>query len=142
MDFKISTKNEFTNNLIKNNNKINIVMFSASWCGPCKTIRPEYIKMQENDNKHNYLYIDIDEYDDENDDCEYIKQVESVPTFMIFIGTDFVSELSFNELNDAIKDCEKMKYQIKINEVVQRLMGQGLNDDEIKKVLINMVNNK
>ena len=137
MVIKISTKNELTNNL--NNDKVNIIMFSASWCGPCKKIRPLYMKMGNDSTNNNYLYIDIDEMED---NCEYLDKVESVPTFMVFIGNNFVSKLSFNELEGAIKDCEKMRYQMKINDVIINFKKQGLHDNEIKKILMDTVNKK
>jgi thioredoxin 1 len=56
--------------------------FTASWCGPCQTIKPMILKLKEGlqtDNIKFYL-IDIDENDDLCAKCD----VTSVPTFILF----------------------------------------------------------
>lgn len=56
--------------------------FTAKWCGPCQTIKPMIVKLQEglNSDKIKFYMIDIDENDELCDKC----QVTSVPTFILF----------------------------------------------------------
>lgn len=56
--------------------------FTAKWCGPCQTIKPMIVKLQEglNTDKIKFYMIDIDENDELCDKC----QVTSVPTFILF----------------------------------------------------------
>jgi thioredoxin 1 len=69
---------------IKNNKNL-FAMFSASWCGPCKIIKPAFIQYSE-DSKYNciqFLYIDIDDADEI---CQEYK-IRSVPTFIMFVDS-------------------------------------------------------
>ena len=60
---------------------IAIVDFGASWCGPCKFIKPEFHKLSEEfGSKATFIEVDIDEHQDIADKFE----IQSVPTFMVF----------------------------------------------------------
>jgi thioredoxin 1 len=67
------------NELNLNNEKVSILYFSASWCGPCKILKPvmEEISKEMSDN------IDIN-YVDINDNMELSGKYEimSVPTLL------------------------------------------------------------
>ncbi len=56
--------------------------FTAKWCGPCQTIKPMIIKLQEGlrTNQIKFYMIDIDENDDLCEKCK----ITSVPTFILF----------------------------------------------------------
>ena len=56
--------------------------FTATWCGPCQTIKPMILKLKEglDSDKIKFYLIDIDDNDDL---CERCK-VTSVPTFILF----------------------------------------------------------
>ena len=65
------------------NNKNVIALFSATWCGPCKTIKPVY-QQYSVDSRYigiQFLYVDID---DAEDLCDQYK-IRSVPTFILFV---------------------------------------------------------
>jgi thioredoxin 1 len=79
---------------IKNNKNI-IALFSATWCGPCKTIKPVYQQYSQ-DNKYSdilFLYVDIDEAEEL---CEVYK-IRSVPTFILFVDGKVQEELQGND---------------------------------------------
>lgn len=67
---------------IKKNNYV-IVKITADWCGPCKNVEPEVLKLKNNLNDDiKYIELDIDNNDDICDDLEITK----VPTFINFIN--------------------------------------------------------
>lgn len=57
-----------------------ILYFTASWCGPCRMISPEFEKLKQN-------YPNIDFYKIDIDECEEISSlfnIRSVPTFYLY----------------------------------------------------------
>ena len=55
-----------------------IIMFSASWCGPCKMIKIIYDELSTSNNNINFYIVDIDDRD------IFTKKfnIRSVPTFI------------------------------------------------------------
>ena len=65
-----------------NSNKLMVLDFKASWCGPCKAIKPflEYLK-------ENYPNVEFHEVDIEDEDRESIVNnfdIQKVPTFVYY----------------------------------------------------------
>ena len=65
-----------------------LVEFYASWCGPCKQLMPRLMNMESNYPSVKFLKVDIDE------NMEYAQSlgIMSVPTVMIFNGTELVNK--------------------------------------------------
>lgn len=60
--------------------KLTLVDFSATWCGPCKMFKPIIEQLEENMPEVNFFNADID-------DCEEIAKryrIFSVPTLILF----------------------------------------------------------
>ena len=52
---------EIVNNQLElDNEKLNILYFSAAWCGPCKILKPVMTEIAGERTDVNILYIDID----------------------------------------------------------------------------------
>jgi thioredoxin len=67
-----------------------IVDFSASWCGPCKMIAPAFAKLAAAYPSTTLAKLDVDE-------CEAVASayhVESMPTFMAFVGGEKAGTMS------------------------------------------------
>jgi thioredoxin 1 len=71
-----------SNKHLINENMDFVLYFTATWCGPCKIISPEFDKIsKENKFKDIFFYkIDVDENDDL---CEEY-QINCMPTFVFF----------------------------------------------------------
>jgi thioredoxin 1 len=60
------------------NNKLVMVDFTASWCGPCKTIAPVFADLSSRFTDIAFLKVDVDELEDVAAGCE----VSAMPTFL------------------------------------------------------------
>jgi thioredoxin 1 len=54
-----------------------IAYFTATWCNPCKALKPQFAKAGLSDEMNNYFVIDVDEVD-----SSYLElyNIKSVPT--------------------------------------------------------------
>ena len=75
-------ENELTLEQVSNNPvNITCLYFTASWCGPCKMIKPKVKELGEV-HKDDVLFveIDVDTYDDLSEEAG----VSSMPTFILY----------------------------------------------------------
>jgi thioredoxin 1 len=62
------------------NNKIVVVDFGATWCGPCQTMKPVFESFADTYEDYVFCSVDVDECPDIQDKCEITK----LPTFLIY----------------------------------------------------------
>jgi len=66
---------------VKESGKASIVQFSATWCNPCKVLKPIMEEVSdEMSNKLNFFYMDIDE----NPSTPTLFSIRGVPTLIQF----------------------------------------------------------
>jgi thioredoxin 1 len=68
-----------------------VVYFTASWCSPCKQLKPIYAQAGMKDNSNMYYVIDIDTIDSEYLDRYNIK---SVPTLFVMNKGEVVKTIT------------------------------------------------
>jgi thioredoxin 1 len=68
-----------------------VVYFTASWCGPCKALKPQYGRVAVMDPKTNYYMVDVDKVD--QDAIQYYN-IQSIP--QVFV-------MKSGEINKTIK---------------------------------------
>ena len=73
----IKTEEEFDK--VKESDKLLLVKFGATWCGPCKQIKSHLEKLAETES--NVIVIDIDVDDAKELDWDWASEVENLPTF-------------------------------------------------------------
>jgi len=69
--------------------KLTVVDFYATWCGPCKQIAPFVVKLSEEYKDANFLKVDVDELSDVAAEVG----VHAMPTFMLFRKGEKVGEI-------------------------------------------------
>jgi len=74
-----------------------VLMFSATWCGPCRASKPVFNGLKESKTGYDYQIVDIDE----NPVMANNFQVTAVPTFVIMDGD--------REVNRVLGDVRKLK---------------------------------
>ncbi|EGX47064.1 Cytoplasmic thioredoxin isoenzyme 2 [Orbilia oligospora] len=84
---EIKSQKEFTDLIA--GDKVTVVDFHATWCGPCKQIAPFVEKLSGEFKDANFVKVDVDEVTDVAAECG----VRAMPTFMIFRGGEKVSEV-------------------------------------------------
>jgi len=95
MSFLLSAITDFVNYSKSNPTKLMVLDFTASWCGPCKSLKPfiTYLKEQ----YENVEFYEIDIEDDNTETITNTFDIKKVPTFIYYkngevcnrmIGTD------------------------------------------------------
>ncbi|TKY57670.1 Thioredoxin H-type [Spatholobus suberectus] len=64
----------------KESNKLIVVDFTASWCGPCRFIAPVLAEIARNTPEAIFLKVDVDELRTVAEECS----IEAMPTFLFF----------------------------------------------------------
>ena len=87
MAFINSTDDSFDKNVLQS--QLAVIQFSASWCGPCKILKPLMEELSnEMSDKMKFFYHDIDS--EPNTPTRY--GVRGVPTVMIFKNGELKSQ--------------------------------------------------
>ncbi|XP_032163454.1 thioredoxin isoform X1 [Mustela erminea] len=77
---QIESKIAFQEALVGAGDKLVVVDFSATWCGPCKMIKPFFHSLSEKYSNVVFLEVDVDDCQDVASECE----VKCMPTFQFF----------------------------------------------------------
>ncbi|XP_030049601.1 thioredoxin isoform X1 [Microcaecilia unicolor] len=100
----IQSKVEFDQILKEQGDKLVIVDFTASWCGPCQVIAPYYKELSEKYKDILFLKVDVDDVQDLTESCG----IRSMPTFIFYKAGKKVAE---------IKGAHKSQLKAKIEEL-------------------------
>ena len=97
--------NQINEEVLKNSEKLVVVDFFATWCGPCKMLSPILEKVEE-DSKGEFNIVKIDV--DESYDVAKKYGIMSVPTMIIFKDGDeqekIVGLRQKNQIEDAVRN--------------------------------------
>ncbi|XP_026209053.1 thioredoxin-like [Anabas testudineus] len=72
--------------------KLVVVDFTATWCGPCKQIGPIFVTMSQDPANKNvvFLKVDVDEAEDVSSSCG----ISCMPTFHFYKNGEKIHEFS------------------------------------------------
>ena len=85
---KILNNDNFTTE-IENSDKVVIVDFFATWCGPCKMLTPIFEELSNTMEAVDFVKVDIDK----SLDIAREYNISSVPTMMIFKNGEVVDKI-------------------------------------------------
>ena len=100
MPKQVATKAEFDAILADNSDKLVVVDFTATWCGPCQMIAPAYKKMSEEYTDCVFIKVDVDENEETAGACG----IQAMPTFQFYKSGSKVHEFS-GASEDKIKQA-------------------------------------
>ncbi|KAK2514927.1 thioredoxin [Columba guinea] len=86
----VSSLTEFESELQSAGDKLIVVDFSATWCGPCKMIKPFFHALCEKYDGVVFIEIDVDDAQDVASHCD----VKCMPTFQFYKNGNKVQEFS------------------------------------------------
>lgn len=125
-----------------NNTQCVLVLFKASWCGPCKSkdFKQNYEILKKNFEGYSkvitFLELDIDEFQELIEDKEYYDiNVESVPYFVLFhkgkLIKDYKGTSCIQDIDDKFKELLGIGEQVN-NMVEQQNTKQRTNNERTK----------
>lgn len=91
----IKTREDLKNHLMNTTYSTTILKFTATWCGPCKTIAPAIKSLLEHykDKNFEYIEIDVDESFDLYAFFKKQKMVNGIPTVISFKKQEFTPDM-------------------------------------------------
>ncbi|XP_029189403.2 thioredoxin-2-like isoform X2 [Acropora millepora] len=88
---ELETKEDFDNFMKEAGEKLVVVDFFATWCGPCKLISPTVKKLaEEYADKVFFAKVDVDE----NADTAEAEDISAMPTFVLYKNRNKVNSLT------------------------------------------------
>ncbi|XP_059793450.1 thioredoxin-like [Balaenoptera ricei] len=102
---QIDSKYAFQEALNRAGERLVVVDFSATWCGPCKMIKPFFLSLSEKYSKVAFLQVHVDDCQDVASECEG----KCMPIFQFFKKGQKVGEFS---------GANKEKLEATINELI------------------------
>jgi len=101
----VATKTEF--DALINGSKPVVVDFTATWCGPCQMIAPEFQSLAEAHQDIEFIKVDVDENEDTAQACG----IQAMPTFHFYKDGNKVHEFSGASKEKIVQGIEKLKEQ-------------------------------
>eukprot|EP00794_Sanderia_malayensis_P008122 gene8122-8992_t len=76
---KLETKGDF-DELMQTKDKLIVIDFFATWCGPCKIISPKFEGLTQKYPNVIFAKVDVDENGETSEFC----QISAMPTFLFY----------------------------------------------------------
>ncbi|CAK9302149.1 unnamed protein product [Gordionus sp. m RMFG-2023] len=102
MAIHINTTEQFDEILESNRDKLIIVDFYATWCGPCRVVGPQFEDMASKMNNIVCLKVDVDQHE------ELVERydISAMPTFIYIKNkekVDVISGANFEKIQEKVK---------------------------------------
>lgn len=91
---------------IINSETLTIIDFSATWCMPCRMLKPIFERVADELVEYNFFNLDIDE----SEDIAKRYRIFSVPTIVAFKNGKMLDSLvglnSYDDICDFVRKCD------------------------------------
>lgn len=105
---KLTTADEY-NDFIKNEETVNVVKFSASWCGPCRVLADTLSDLSEEKIAGRARFSEIDVDDDEFENICSVVGIRGVPVLAYFVNGELVKKtIGLRSAGDIYNDIESL----------------------------------
>ncbi len=101
----LGTKADFDGLLSSSGNKLIVVDFFATWCGPCHRIKPAFHRLAES--MHDVVFVSIDV--DANSETAEACGIEAMPTFQFYKGGRKIDQFSGADERALTEKINKLK---------------------------------
>ena len=130
MAFKDSTDEKFQDQI--NGSKLNLIQFSASWCGPCQQLKPIIEKISNNmADKIDCYYHDIESQP--NEPTKY--SVRGVPTVLLFKEKKFdLAKFKFEQ--DIVFNPKNENSYLYLAKIYKFKKNDDLEETNLKTVIL------
>lgn len=105
MVHQVKDKDDFDQKLADAGDKLIIVDFFATWCGPCKMIAPKLEAMSQEFTNVVFLKVDVDEVEE----LAQCYQISCMPTFIFIKNKEKIDTMSGANENKIREYIEKHK---------------------------------
>ncbi|KAH7824622.1 Thioredoxin [Monocercomonoides exilis] len=99
------TVDEFDAAMEKAGDKLVVIDFSATWCGPCQKIKPVFESLASKYNDVTFLSCDVDELSD----LDEVEDITGVPTFQFVKKGKKVGEFSGANEDKLVSMVDQLK---------------------------------
>ncbi|KIJ53467.1 hypothetical protein M422DRAFT_25346 [Sphaerobolus stellatus SS14] len=89
MSIHLTSTKQLSGILAASKDKLTVIDFHATWCGPCHTIAPVYEKLAKEYKNVNFLKCDVDAVSE----VAQTYRVSAMPTFIFLKGSDKVAQV-------------------------------------------------
>ncbi|AWO97531.1 Thioredoxin [Scophthalmus maximus] len=103
----VENMDDFKKELKDAGDKLVVVDFTATWCGPCKMIGPYFGQLSENPEFSNVVFLKVDV--DEADDVSVFCGIKCMPTFQFFRKGERVEEFSGSNQDKLLELLRNLK---------------------------------
>ncbi|XP_019951392.1 thioredoxin b [Paralichthys olivaceus] len=90
MVYEVESLDDFRKQLKDAGDKLVVVDFTATWCGPCKMIGPYFVELSNEYPNVVFLKVDVDEAEDVSSSCD----IKCMPTFVFFKNGEKVDDFA------------------------------------------------
>lgn len=96
---------EFESFMQQSNDKLVVIDFTATWCGPCKAIAPYFQELADSNSDVIFIKVDVDDAEDVAAKCG----IQAMPTFKFYKNGAEVKQLQGADKSTLTNLVAKLK---------------------------------
>jgi len=93
---ELGSRKEFDDLLANAGEKLIVVDFHATWCGPCKKVAPEYEALSKEYPQCEFVKVDVDQNKETAQHCG----IRAMPTFQLYKAKKLVHQIQGADIPD------------------------------------------